>query len=84
MMDMYESPRELHGLLGFMRDGILANQQAAEDAGDWGLADQGNQSMAYSRQTLAPAANAYGQERRNLWCHCAAQEFTLISPPAAR
>jgi hypothetical protein len=80
MMDMYDSPRELHSLLAFMRDGILGNQQAAEDAGDWGLADQSNQSMPYARETQAPAPNAAGQKRRDLWCHCAAQEFTLISP----
>jgi len=80
MMDMYESPRELHNLLAFMRDGILANQQAAEDAGDWGSTDQSNQSMTYARQTRAPAPNVYRQKRRDLWCHCASQEFTLISP----
>jgi hypothetical protein len=80
MMDMYDAPGELHRLLAFMRDGILANQQAAEDAGDWDLTDQANQSMTYARQTRAPAPNTPGQNRRDLWCHCAAQEFTLISP----
>jgi hypothetical protein len=80
MMDMYDAPRELHSLLAFMRDGILANQQAAEDAGDWSSIDQSNQSMTYARETLAPTPNAAGQKRRDLWCHCAAQEFTLISP----
>jgi len=80
MIDIYESPRELHKLLAFMRDGILANQAAAEAAGDWGLTDQRNQAMVYSDETPWPRPNVRGQPRKRLWCHLAAQEYTLISP----
>jgi len=80
MIDMYESPRELHALLAFMRDGIIANQAQAERAGDWGLADQHNQAVPYCEELTPPAANVANQPRKNLWYFCAAQEFTLISP----
>ncbi len=80
MLDMLESPAELHRLLAFMRDGILANQQAAEDAGDWSLADHLNQAVPYCDELPAPKANAHQASRSLLWGFCAAQEFTLISP----
>jgi len=80
MLDMYEAPEELHRLLAFMRDGILANQAEAEQAGDWSLADGYNQAMAYGGGLPAPQAGAYGARRAQLWGFFAAQEFTLISP----
>jgi len=80
MIDMYESPAELHRLLAFMRDGILANQEAAEKCGDFSLTTQGNQEMVYSDDTEPPRANARPQLRRDLWAFSAAQEYTLISP----
>ncbi len=80
MMDIYEHPKELHALLGFMRDGILAAQDAAEAAGDWSLTTQANQAMAYCKELEQPRANSGPRLRKDLWCHCAAQEFTLISP----
>ena len=80
MVDMYESPEELHGLLAFMRDGILANQQQAEDAGDFSLTSQGNQAMTYAEELERPRANSGSRQRRELWGFSAAQEFTLISP----
>ena len=48
MLDMYEHPRELHRTLAFMRDGILANNQAAEDAGHYSLTAASNQAMPYA------------------------------------
>jgi len=80
MLDMYESPEELHRLLAFMRDGILANQQAGETAGDWSRADGSNQAMAYAEELPPPQAGGYGCARSQLWGFFAAQEFTLISP----
>jgi hypothetical protein len=80
MLDMYESPAELHQLLAFMRDGVLANQQEAEDAGDYSLTSQGNQSMTYAEELSPPRPNALGRKRSELWGFCAAQEFTLVSP----
>jgi hypothetical protein len=80
MIDMYESPRELHALMAYLRDGVLANQAAAEKAGDFSPTTQGNQCHPYADTTLAPAPNTYGCKRRQLWGYMAAQEFELISP----
>jgi hypothetical protein len=80
MLDMYDAPGELHRLLAFMRDGVLANQQSAEDAGDWCATDQRNQAQCYSDTTLDPAPNVRAVKRKHLFAHVAAQEFALISP----
>jgi hypothetical protein len=80
MIDMYESPRELHALMAFLRDGVLANQAAAEAAGDLSATTQTNQCHPYADTTLPPAPNTYGRQRRQLWAFMAAQEFELISP----
>ncbi len=80
MIDMYESPRELHEVLAFMRDGILANQAAAEKAGDLDGAAGQNQCMTYCHELPAPNPATRGVNRKSLWGYCAAQEFTLISP----
>ncbi len=80
MRDVYEHPRELHSLLATMRDHIMAAQDAAEAAGDFSLTSQGNQAMTYCAELEPPRANSGPRLRRDLWCHCSAQEFTLISP----
>ncbi|MCF7837189.1 MAG: hypothetical protein K9N49_01020 [Candidatus Marinimicrobia bacterium] len=80
MLDMYENPEWLHGLLAFMRDGILRAQQQAEDAGDYSLTCHDNQGMPYSRELEDPRPNSGPRARRQLWGFMAAQEFTLISP----
>lgn len=80
MIDMYESPERLKELLAFMRDGILANQAAAEAAGDLRLTQHSNQCMPYCRELAPPRPNSEPVTRGQLWGFCAAQEFTLISP----
>ena len=80
MVDMYESPAQLRELLAFMRDGILADQQQAEDAGDLSLTCGHNQAQIYSRELEDPVANSGPRKRKDLWGFFAAQEFTLISP----
>lgn len=80
MVDMYESPDELHQLLSFMRDGILQAQQEAEDAGHFSLTSQVNQAMCYCDGWEDPSANAGSRLRQQLWGFFASQEFTLISP----
>jgi hypothetical protein len=80
MLDMYESPEELHRLLAFMRDGILANQSEAEAAGDLNLCSSASQEPVYC-ETLEPLKpNAGSRRLKELWGFAAAQEFTLISP----
>ena len=80
MLDTMDRPKWLHKLLAFMRDGILAAQDQAEAAGDWGLCDHQNQAMPYSLELKPPEANACGAKRSELWAFAAAQEMTLISP----
>lgn len=80
MVDMYESPAQLKELLAFMRDGILHNQQQAEDAGDITLTCSSNQQMPYARELEDPVANSGPRTRRAIWGFFAAQEYTLISP----
>ncbi len=80
MIDMYESPEALREVLAFMRDGILANQQAAQDAGDLDLTCGHNQCMSYSRELPRPDPAVRGARMKDMWAYCAAQEFTLISP----
>jgi hypothetical protein len=77
---MTDRPEWLHGVLAFMRDGILAAQQEAEDAGDWGLCDHRNQTMPYSEELPDPSLDGLGAARKDLWCFCASQELTLVSP----
>ena len=80
MVDMYESPKELHALAAFIRDATLAGQDAAEAAGDYGLTSHAMQEMPYSRELEWPRPNERPRGRQDLWGFFAAQEFTLISP----
>lgn len=80
MVDMYESPTQLKELLAFMRDGILMNQQQAEEAGDFSLSNHANQAMPYSLELEDQQANSGPRRRKELWGFFAAQEYTLISP----
>jgi len=80
MWDMNDRPEWLHGLLSFMRDGILEAQQQAEETGDWRLSNHENQSMPYAEGLQDRRANSPPVTRDQLWVFMAAQEFTLISP----
>ena len=80
MIDMYEAPEQLKELLGFMRDGILQNQQQAEDAGDISLTNSHNQQMPYAEELEDPRPNSGPRKRKDIWGFLAAQEYTLISP----
>ena len=80
MLDMYESPEELHRLLAFMRDGILQNNQEAEAAGHFTLTSGQNQAMPYASDLERPQPNSGPRRRRDLWGFCAAQEYTGVSP----
>lgn len=80
MIDMYESPKELHQLLSFMRDGILQNNREAEQAGHYSLTTQDHQAMPYTEESEWPRPNSGPRQRRQLWSFCAAQEFAVVSP----
>ncbi|MDD5688246.1 MAG: hypothetical protein PHE88_10490 [Elusimicrobia bacterium] len=79
MLDMYENPKELHNLLAFMQDGILTNNQEAEDASHYTLTLHNNQAMPYVNELSWPKPNT-PCKRKDLWGFVAAQEFTLVSP----
>lgn len=80
MMDMLDNPEWLHGLLAFMRDGIIKVHKEAEEADDWSLGDYYNQAIPYSDQLPDPKANSGPVQMKQLWGFMAAQEMTLISP----
>jgi hypothetical protein len=80
MWDMVDRPAWLHGLLAFMRDGILRTHEQAEAAGDWRLCDHQNQAMAYAEELADPAANGTPVTRKQLWAFCASQELTGVGP----
>ncbi|MFH1378504.1 MAG: hypothetical protein ABIH86_07110 [Planctomycetota bacterium] len=80
MVDMLDNPDELHAMLAFMRDSILANQKEAEDAGDWGLCNHENQAVQYCGDLKPPAPNQFGVKRNELFVFFAAQEYTGVSP----
>ena len=79
MWDMIDNPEWLHGVLAFMRDGIMTTHSEAEAAGDWGLANSYNQAMPYAEELPDPKANAPASPDQ-LWWYVAAQELTLVSP----
>ncbi len=81
MLDMHENPGALHRLLGVMRDGVLAAQEAAEQAGDLSLAGFWPQHpMPYARDMEELRPNSGPRMRSELWYFCAAQEFIGVSP----
>ena len=80
LMDMYDNPEWLHGLLAFLRDGVLANQEEAERAGDFRTVDHFNQAEPYVDGLPAPDAEARSVGRRQLWGFAASQEYTMVSP----
>ncbi|MFW5857315.1 MAG: hypothetical protein ACOCX4_05495 [Planctomycetota bacterium] len=81
MLDMMDNPGAYHRLLAFMRDGVLRTHDQAEAAGDWCLVSQGNQAFCFGGEGIRePAPDVCGVPRKDLWCFCAAQEHTLVSP----
>ncbi|MBE0696102.1 MAG: hypothetical protein IH586_04190, partial [Anaerolineaceae bacterium] len=80
MLDLAESPREVHRLAALLRDGTLKAQAEAEVAGDWSTAESLNQASPYCAELPPPRANSYGASRKDIFLFIAAQEFTLVSP----
>lgn len=80
MWDAYDRPEWLHGLLTFMRDGILKVHEEAERAGDFSLSSHENQAMPYAKELEDPKPNVHGIKRKDLWWYMAAQEFTTFGP----
>jgi hypothetical protein len=82
MFDMYESPDRLHEMLAILRDGIINNQNQAEEAGDFSITcePQQNQGFPYVDKLEDQKPNSGPRKKKDTWGFMAAQEFTLISP----
>ncbi len=80
LLDMYDDPEGLHKLLAFLRDGVLANQEEAERAGDFKTIDHYNQAEPYVEGLEAPSPDGRSVTRRELWGFAASQEYTMVSP----
>ena len=80
MWDMVDHPEWLHGLVAFMRDGILRAQEEAEIAGDWHLCDHQNQAMSYALELSDPQADGQSVTRDQLWTFVASQEMAQVGP----
>jgi len=80
MLYMLDRPEWLHKVQALMRDGVLAQQQQAEDAGDWHLFNHNSQAMCYCRELAGPSEHTEPVKRDKLWAFFASQETTLVSP----
>jgi hypothetical protein len=80
MMDMMLRPEWLHGVLAFMRDGIIKTHEEAEAAGDWRLCAHENQAMPYAEELEDPSTDPKPVQRADLWYFCASQELTGVGP----
>jgi hypothetical protein len=81
MLYMYDNPELIHELAGFLRDAVLSQYEKAEDCGDWAPTGSWweNQGMPFHKDIPDAKLNGRGFKTNQLWCHMAAQEFTLIS-----
>ena len=85
MLDMVDRPEWLHGVLAFMRDGVIRSHEEAEQAGHWSLMDHENQAATYAEELSDPAPNCTSPDgkpvtRDQLWYYCASQETTGVGP----
>lgn len=80
MLDMVDRPDWLHGILSFMRDGILQTHEEAEVAGDWTLCAHENQALPYAQELPDPSPDGSPVTRDKLWYFCASQETTGVGP----
>ena len=80
MYHIIDRPEWLHGILAFLRDGILKVHREARKQGDWGKCAGMNQAMCYSMETVNPAITENNVDMKQLWGFFASQEYTLISP----
>lgn len=83
MVDMYDNPKLLHKLAGFMRDAVIDAFDKAEEKGDWKKINhtysyQG--SVNYCDEFSDPKFDGKSVSMKDLWFFTCAQEFTLISP----
>lgn len=81
LMDLYEKPDLVHGLMAFMRDAVIANLKQGEAAGDWSAVESNNYAVpSYCRELPDPKANVHGARLKDLHLFMHAQEFETVSP----
>ena len=80
ILSVYENPEFLHSIASFMRDTILTDIHAVEDAGNNCLADSMSQIIPFVDELPDPDCNVTGCPTSKTWGFFAAQEFTMMSP----
>lgn len=82
MVAMLEEPELVHALAAFLQKAVLDQFESADVNGDW--TPHGGwwetEGTPYCRELPDPNPRIGKNSAQNLWCFCAAQEFTLISP----
>ena len=83
MLDMYDNPRGLHRLMGFLRDGTLYMIDFLEKEGLYTLNNEGDYvgSGGFGWTSQLPVAGFDGHVRTcDLWCLSESQETVGVSP----
>ena len=83
MLDMYDNPEGLHGLMAFLRDGTMDLVNQYEQRGLFTLNNEGDYvgSGGFGWTTQLPAPGFDGHVRtRDLWCLSESQETVGVSP----
>ncbi len=81
MYALYEKPELVHKLMAFTRDGVLANLDQGEKAGDWSTIENCNYGLPPEVDDLPePAPDSHGASLKDLWFFTHAQEFEGVSP----
>jgi hypothetical protein len=83
MLDMYDNPTGLHGLMGFLRDGTMDLVNTLEQRSLYSLNNEGDYvgSGGFGWTEELPAPGFDGRVRtRDLWCLSESQETVGVSP----
>jgi hypothetical protein len=80
MLYTYDNPDIIHMIAAILRDAVLKQLDQAEINGDWAPSGNWweNQGMPYHSMLPDAILNGHGFQMKQIWCHMAAQEFTLI------
>ena len=78
---LYEKPEMIHRFMAFMRDSVLDNIKAGENAGDFSTAETQNYMVpAFCDDLPDPAAHTHGARLKELCFFTHSQEFEAVSP----
>jgi len=80
MWDMLDNADWLHGVLSFLRDGVLDVYNEAERQGHWTAADHSRLPVPYEPSLAPPRANGGTVSSTQLCAFFHAQEYAQVSP----